>query len=47
VEWLRFGVVEQGARAVPSIGGWGGKEGGTASADELAMMAVMEQTVTG
>jgi hypothetical protein len=25
----------------------GGKEGGTASADELAMMAVMEQTTMG
>jgi hypothetical protein len=25
----------------------GGKEGGTTSADELAMMAVMEQTATG
>jgi hypothetical protein len=46
MEWLRSGVVEQGAQAVPFIGGRGGKEGGTASADELAMMAVMEQTTT-
>jgi hypothetical protein len=44
---VRSGVVEQGARAVPFIGGRGEREGGTVSADELAMMAVMEQTTTG
>jgi hypothetical protein len=44
VEWLRSGVVEQGAWAVPFIGGRGEKEGGgMASADELTMMAVSKR----
>jgi hypothetical protein len=47
VEWLGSGVVEQGARADPFIGGREGEgREGTASADEPAMMAVMEQTTT-
>jgi hypothetical protein len=38
---------ESGARAVPFIDAWEGVGGwGTASADELAMMAGMEQTAT-
>jgi hypothetical protein len=36
-----------GARAVPFIGAWEGEgREGTTSADELAMMAGMEQTAT-
>jgi hypothetical protein len=48
VGWLSSGVVEQGAWADPFIGGreGDGREG-TASTDEPAMMAVMEQTATG
>jgi hypothetical protein len=47
VEWLRPGVVEGGARAVPFIGAreGGGRRDG--NADELAMLAVMAQTATG
>jgi hypothetical protein len=48
VGWLSSGVEEQGARADPFIGGQEGEgREGTASADELAMMAGMEQTATG
>jgi hypothetical protein len=48
VGWLSSGVVEQGARADPFIGVREGEgREGTASADELAMMAGMEQTATG
>jgi hypothetical protein len=48
VGWLSSGVVEQGARTDPFIGGReGGVGAGTTSADELAMMAGMEQTATG
>jgi hypothetical protein len=48
VGWLSSGVVEQRAQADPFIGGreGGGREG-TSSADELAMMAGMEQMATG
>jgi hypothetical protein len=39
---------EGGAQAVPFIGArGGGKGGGTANADELAMMVVMAQMATG
>jgi hypothetical protein len=48
VGWLSSVVVEQGARVDPFIGGREGEgREGTASADEPAMMAVMEQTATG
>jgi hypothetical protein len=49
VEWLRPGVVEQGARGGPFIGGRGGEGegGGTASTGELTMTVVMTQTCDG
>jgi hypothetical protein len=48
VEWLSSVVEEQGARADPFISGREGEgREGTASADELAMMAGMEQTAMG
>jgi hypothetical protein len=48
VEWLSSGVEEQGAQADPFIGDREGEgREGTTSADELAMMAGMEQTETG
>jgi hypothetical protein len=48
VEWLRPGVVEQGARGGPFFGGGGGAGGGgAASTDKLTMMVVMAQTGDG